>query len=358
MYYGNPACGNQQNVDGTWDSNYVLVQHLGESNGEFIDSSKSGYNGEWVDADHDSTRNADGISAGCVDLSGDGDKIIIKSDDGGLSGYGSVTVNAWITQPSQSDINEDCIFDGWNNGNCFLLRYDSQNNQIDWIINPGGTQIQSNNVNIENNGWKNVVGYYDGTDFYTYINGTKLPNTGKASGNFPNFKTYRHIGAMNTSDFYTGKIDELRISNIARSESWIKTSYNTMSSKDSFISIGNERTYLGDTIPPEINITTPEEGYLFINIFNNQFKIAINPAVFTIIFGKIDIEVNATDNIGIDWVKFYIDNEERGTIFEYPYTWLWNEPTMIFPFTIKVTARDLAGNENSDELKVWKVQLV
>jgi len=31
MYYGNPSVSSQENVAGTWDSNYVLVQHLSES---------------------------------------------------------------------------------------------------------------------------------------------------------------------------------------------------------------------------------------------------------------------------------------------------------------------------------------
>ena len=357
LYYGNPDCNSQQNIAGTWDSNYVLVHHLSESSGDFVDSSRSGYNGEWVDIDHDSTRNADGIAAGCVDFNGDNDKIIIKSNDGGLSGYSSVTVSAWITQPSQGDINEDCIFDGWNNGNCFLLRYDSLSNQIDWIINVGGTKILSNSVNIENDGWRHVVGSYDGSNYYTYLNGSRLANTGQASGKFPNANTWRHIGGVNTSDFYTGKIDEVRVSKIARSSSWINTSYNTLSNPDTFIRIGNEKTYLGDTVPPNIEITTPKEGYLYINIFYKQYRIAFNPPVFTLIFGKINIETNVSDNVGINWVKFYIDDSLKETVIHYPFNWMWNEVNVIFPYTIKVIASDLSGNEDSDEIKVWKFQL-
>src|SRR5208337_2049468 len=44
MYYGNPSAVNQQNVAGTWDSNYVMVQHLGQAAGAFIDSTGYGNN--------------------------------------------------------------------------------------------------------------------------------------------------------------------------------------------------------------------------------------------------------------------------------------------------------------------------
>ena len=32
MYYGNSAAANQENVAGTWDSNYRMVHHLEETN--------------------------------------------------------------------------------------------------------------------------------------------------------------------------------------------------------------------------------------------------------------------------------------------------------------------------------------
>ena len=34
IYYGNSTCGNQQNANGVWDSNFVMVQHFDETIGK------------------------------------------------------------------------------------------------------------------------------------------------------------------------------------------------------------------------------------------------------------------------------------------------------------------------------------
>lgn len=114
---------------------------------------------------------------------------------------------------------------------------------------------------------------------------------------------------------------------------------------------------LDDNVPPNVEIISPEMGFLYFHLFEKQLKIHINPPYFTLIIGKIDIEVNATDNSGIDCVKFYIDNELKATITEEPYRWLWDENNQFFPYVIKVTACDCAGNENSTKINVWKLQL-
>jgi hypothetical protein len=128
--------------------------------------------------------------------------------------------------------------------------------------------------------------------------------------------------------------------------------------KNSETNLSSYRTSsFDDNIPPNVEITSPEMGFLYFHLFEKQLKISINPPFFTMIIGKIDIEVNATDNTGIDCVKFYIDDELKATISQAPYRWMWNEYNQFFPYTIKVTACDYAGNENSTELKVWKLQL-
>ena len=41
---------------------------------------------------------------------------------------------------------------------------------------------------------------------------------------------------------YKGWLDEVRISDIARSDYWLNTSYNTMNDPSSFFSVGSEET--------------------------------------------------------------------------------------------------------------------
>jgi len=104
--------------------------------------------------------------------------------------------------------------------------------------------------------------------------------------------------------------------------------------------------YTEDNTAPAIEIVKPKNGF-----YINDRKIAPLPR-FSIVIGDITIEANATDNIGIARVDFYIDNSLKHTNYSFPYYWLWNE-TAMGRHVIKVIAYDFAGNSAMDEQKVW-----
>jgi len=113
-----------------------------------------------------------------------------------------------------------------------------------------------------------------------------------------------------------------------------------------------------DLEPPEVYITTPKDSYLYVNIMDIIiFQIPLRLILInTLIVGKIEIEVNALDNLSrISKVEFYIDDELKNEDKTEPYSWTWDEVVTFFPYTIKVIAYDNAGNQNSDIRNVWKV---
>ncbi len=112
-----------------------------------------------------------------------------------------------------------------------------------------------------------------------------------------------------------------------------------------------------DNEPPTIKIITPELGFIYIYILVVQLRLHILPTTSTLIISKIDIEVDAVDNKGINWVKIYINDELRVTISEPPYIWSWNELTIYDLYKIKAVASDLSGNQKSAEIEVFKIQL-
>ena len=100
-----------------------------------------------------------------------------------------------------------------------------------------------------------------------------------------------------------------------------------------------------DKTPPNIEITMPEEGKLYI------FGRAILPLFKTIIIGKIDVKINASDNIsGISKVIIYVNNEERANLTSSPYEWKWGGD--MGKRTLKVVAYNGAGLNNSKEMQV------
>ena len=104
---------------------------------------------------------------------------------------------------------------------------------------------------------------------------------------------------------------------------------------------------------PFIQILKPEMKYLYIN-FNDKFELQI-PFFITLIVGKIDIEVEASDlDSGINRVEYYIDNKLKASDTTWPYMWTWKTPTFLLPYEIKVKAYDNTENYNIVKIKVWK----
>jgi nitrous oxidase accessory protein len=105
--------------------------------------------------------------------------------------------------------------------------------------------------------------------------------------------------------------------------------------------------------PPLAEITKPVRAALyFFNVKVGSWSFLRNP----LIFGSIDIEVNANDSIsGIECVKFYIDEELKSIDTNAPYTFRWGLGSFIkHRHNIEIVAFDNFGNSASDEIQVWK----
>ena len=120
----------------------------------------------------------------------------------------------------------------------------------------------------------------------------------------------------------------------------------------------------GDNTLPTVKIVKPmPKGiYLF-----NDFKLS-RFLLPTLIIGSITIEVNATDEGGIERVDFYIDplrsfgkpvgndTEPDETTGFYTYDWTRNRPRILFRYhKIRVEAFDYAGNSATAEILVKRI---
>ncbi len=108
-----------------------------------------------------------------------------------------------------------------------------------------------------------------------------------------------------------------------------------------------------DNIPPEIKITSPQNGYY---IWNIRFMKLIP---FTFIIGSIDIEVEAMDyQSGIANVSFFLNNNKYPEYIdtEAPYKWTWTRGNLFkFSYVIRTVAYDNEGNDNIDRISVIKI---
>jgi len=102
--------------------------------------------------------------------------------------------------------------------------------------------------------------------------------------------------------------------------------------------------------PPSVTIEEPGNG---LYLFNEKVRNLSYP----FIIGSFSIEASAYDNeSSVDYVEFYINGEKRKTDSFAPYRFPnWDEKGLFGKYTIKAVAYDKAGNQNSDEITVWRL---
>ena len=101
---------------------------------------------------------------------------------------------------------------------------------------------------------------------------------------------------------------------------------------------------------PRAEITSPIEGFVYI--LNHK----IIPFFATVILGKIDVTVNASEpQDGIDRVEFHLSGDLQETDTEAPYSWTWERrPLLQHRYQVRVIAYDNDGDSHTDEIFVWR----
>lgn len=286
MYYGNDICGSQENITGTWDSNFTLVVHFSDPGINVVDSI-NGYsflpNGDPVQTE--------GLVGYEYDLDGINDCFTSSSDmftfgnssDCNWSGFMGIldvqcigtqrgivgrrynSANYWIISHLSSGANfytEETIhgdyIDDWSvyksisENTTFMLTYHMDR------LDPAETETWYY-INKDNP----VEGTYDAMtwqdiDFNLDVSSSETVYLGSGY-NWENQK------------YWNGTIDEYRFWKGEKSRGYINTTYNTIFSQSDFISIGSEQTEGGGppvanddyyTIEEDKILTVPAPGIL------------------------------------------------------------------------------------------------
>ena len=236
MCYGNSGITTYQGYStGTWDSNYKGVWHF--PNGTTLTTNDSTSGG------HTGTVNG-GVTAGSGQIDGagvfDGTGYINTSPPSSTA-MTNFTVSAWFYRNGAQDTSNPAIVSDVYSGNV--------NYEIEFV---GGSQTYIEG-GYYNSGWHRSPSIYIGNQTWTYVvltyNGSTIslslnagtPVTTSDSTTPATDNTGMRIGRRWDNPYYiAGTIDEVRISNIARSADWIKTEYNNQNNPNSFTSISIE----------------------------------------------------------------------------------------------------------------------
>jgi len=250
MRYGNTTCGPQQNIAGTWDGNYLMIQHMNETGNTLSDSTTYNNNGQNTGTDPTTAGKADGARQ-----YNDNDRIVVNNF---THSPNALTVEAWIYRDNTDIIYIFCkgTFSTSSDWILYLRNNQGANVGIDFGINNHIKYFRTGDTPV--NSWFYVTATYNSGTARIYLNGTHLSyRTGWPAIN----ASYPHLGLGNDYVGTNGgsypmtqvRLDELRVSKVARNSSWIITSYNTMSKPTSFIHSGAEQQTL-------FTLTTTKNG--------------------------------------------------------------------------------------------------
>ena len=240
MYYNNSTIANSENITGVWDSNFKLVQHLNETPaGTTYDSTSNNNDGTTVNM-----TSADQVSGqvdGSLDLDGD-DHISLTSQ--AIDNNVAFTISTWMNG-TDGDIAYGEGYDGNDNWALFLgidgsppysARFYVKDNNVWKALTKGTTQVNDSYHYV-------TLSQTNKSHRTIYIDGQPEETTTTTYGDMSTLNT-ANIGVLERSAFgsyFVGGLDELRVSDTARSAAWIETEYNNTASPELFISIGAEQ---------------------------------------------------------------------------------------------------------------------
>jgi len=273
IYYGNSCMpSSTQNETGVWDANYRGVWHLSQNPTgtapQINDSTANAYNGTAVGSFVAGDQQAAVIDGG-LNFNGTNDEIQISA---AALGATSVTVSAWIRVKSFSET----TFSANSGDNLGAVVFSTRNVDTDvsptLVVSPasGGAGTQNGLVfnndtanvamgakgatAIALNTWYYAVGTFSRTgagnfagNWNVYLNGTQnnaaannFNFAGTATGNFTG-ATWRLGNNAQWPNFSNIILDEVRVSNIARSAGWIMTEYRNQNAPATFYTVGAEQ---------------------------------------------------------------------------------------------------------------------
>lgn len=243
MYYGNSGAGDSQSVNATWNSNYVIVQHLKETSGTTTaDSTSNGKNGTKVSATNPSS-----LTSGQIDGAQTFDGATSKIDIAATNATNTFTMEAWIKRGDTSSSRQFIFYVG--NTDIELA-----SSALNLNITGFGQIAIATSTITDTTTWHHVVGTRNGTTKKLYVDGVDVTGTtADSSSDLSSISAIGYRAGVNSS-FFNGSIDEVRLMSTSASANWIAATYK--SETDTFNSYNQEEGYRSECPPAPPAVST------------------------------------------------------------------------------------------------------
>jgi hypothetical protein len=270
IYYGDADGVDGQDPANVWDANFKGVWHLNDATTSTITDS-TGVNNGTKKAANEPVEATGKIGKG-QDFDGAND-YIYGADNDSLDISQAITFSLWFTD---SGLNEAPTFidkrvDGGNyTGYTFYI---DANGDPNVQLNDDGVNAWgcASSANLSDGAWHQIIWTNVSNSLHYYVDGvdTETEDTSAASGSWVNAVGWRigSNGAGSSFSFVDGVIDEVRISNAARSAAWNKFEYYNISNADNELAFAAEE--VSDSTPPTVSTLSPADGATTANIDAN-----------------------------------------------------------------------------------------
>jgi hypothetical protein len=232
MFYGNASVTtDQSNKTAVWDTSYKGVWHL--ANGVTLNANDSTSNANSGTVSGNITAATGKIDGAATSPGTTGNTIATSNSiTGDTSPF---TYSFWLNSVAGGTVIHRGQ-DGFGNGWSVFVDVVGSNIQFS-IVNSSATQITiTSNATIASGTWYYVTAVWTpGSTLQLYVNGaldSAIANTSTTLRS--STKGVQFLSGFNSLLYFNGILDQVEISNIARSANWIATEYNNQSSPSSF----------------------------------------------------------------------------------------------------------------------------
>ncbi|MBN1674572.1 MAG: DUF2341 domain-containing protein [Kiritimatiellae bacterium] len=250
MYYGNPTVSNSlENPPGVWDEDYVGVWHLADTPtglpGDIRDSTTNALHAQSVNMDAANVAQGKTIANALLFNGVDEHVETLVADSTNVLNdvTGALTVSAWLRRESDDTGFKTVVSRQreTGEGDAWWMGFEDDRMRFD-VMNEGEPSETAEPVPSLT--WYHVAGVWDGTDRSLYVDGVLRDADTCVTNVWPEdnpllIGAERNFGSV--SNWLHGRVDELRVSRVARSDGWIQTShYNQNTPSSVFMSSTTE----------------------------------------------------------------------------------------------------------------------